>query len=165
MPLEIERKFLVKNKDYRIGARAKAIRQGFLNLDKNRLVRVRLSGDKAYITVKGPDKGIQRLEFEYSIPPEEAVIMLDELCQKPLIEKTRYYVSFEGFTWEIDEFVGDNEGLIVAEIELEYEGQDFPQPGWLGLEVSGENRYYNASLVNYPYKSWKNSEKYQYIPE
>jgi len=159
MPLEIEHKFLVKSNDYRVGAQAKVIRQGFLNLDKNRLVRVRLSGDKAYITVKGPDKGNRRLEFEYPVPPDEAVIMLDELCQKPLIEKTRYYASFQGFTWEVDEFTGDNEGLVVAEIELEYEGQEFPRPGWLGREVSGENRYYNASLVNYPYKSWKNSEK------
>lgn len=155
MSLEIERKFLVKDARYRSLGPRLSIRQGFLSTDKERVVRVRIHGKKAFLTIKGITKGISRAEYEYKLPITHAKFMLDHLCIQPIIEKFRYNVNIEGFTWEIDEFTGENEGLIIAEIELLKDDQQFPKPDWIGEEVTGDVRYYNASLVKNPYKSWK----------
>lgn len=155
MPQEIERKFLVKDDRYKREGQCVSIRQGFLSTEKERVIRVRVSGEKAYLTIKGISKGAARAEFEYEIPMQDAHFMLDNLCQKPLIEKTRYKVNYKGFTWEVDEFLGDNAGLVIAEIELPSEDAVFEMPDWLGEEVTGDARYYNANLVEKPFKSWK----------
>jgi adenylate cyclase len=153
MGQEIERKFLVKDDSWRTGA-GTLIRQGYLHNEIEGTVRARTKGERAYLTIKGSTTGITRLEFEYEIPVEEADQILDELCIKPLIEKTRHELHVGGFKWEVDEFLGENAGLVVAEIELEDESQEFPRPDWLGREVSGDFRYQNASLVKNPYSKW-----------
>jgi len=155
MPIEIERKFLVKDNSYRSLGPCIHIRQGFLSTEKERVVRVRIMGDEAFLTIKGKAEGIARSEFEYPAPVEDAKFMLDKLCLRPTMEKYRYTIIIEDFTWEIDEFLGENEGLVIAEIELINADQPFPKPEWIGEEVTGDPRYYNANLVNYPYKSWK----------
>jgi adenylate cyclase len=155
MPTEIERKFLVKDARYRTLGPHMHIRQGFLNTEKERVVRVRIQGKKAFLTVKGIAYGISRAEYEYKIPITHAKYMLDHLCIQPTIEKYRYIISIEGFTWEVDEFAGENEGLVIAEIELLKDDQQFPKPEWIGEEVTGDTRYYNANLVKNPYKHWK----------
>lgn len=155
MPLEIERKFLVKNQSFKQLGTAVHIHQGFLNTDKERVVRVRIQGKLAFLTVKGSSKGIARAEYEYRIPVEDAKYMLENLCIKPTIEKYRYRINVEGFTWEVDEFMGENKGLVIAEIELEKTGQQFPKPEWIGEEVTSDTRYYNANLVKNPYRNWK----------
>jgi len=153
MGQEIERKFLVTDDAWRTD-NGTLIRQGFLHNEADSTVRVRATGERAFLTIKGAMTGITRTEFEYEIPLEEANQMLDELCQKPLIEKIRHEVHVGGFKWEIDEFLRENAGLVVAEIELKYENQDFPKPDWLGKEVSEDARYLNASLVKKPYSQW-----------
>jgi adenylate cyclase len=155
MALEIERKFLVKSGDYRSQGKPTYIHQGFLSTDKDRVVRIRIYGDEAFLTIKGVSKGIARAEFEYPVPVEDAQFMLENLCIRPTIEKYRYKIDVEGFIWEVDEFLGENDGLVVAEIELEQAEQKFPKPDWVGMEVTGDKRYYNANLVNNPYKNWK----------
>jgi adenylate cyclase len=155
MGKEIEKKFLIVSDDWRSLGTGKPYCQGYLNAEKGRTVRVRTINDRGILTIKGPSVGAARLEYEYDIPIEEAREMLNELCHKPLIEKTRYKVPFAGFTWEIDEFTGENEGLIFSEIELEYEGQQFEIPPWVGKEVTDDGRYYNANLINNPYSNWK----------
>ncbi len=114
---------------------------------------MRTINDKGYLTIKGLTVGASRLEFEYEIPRPDADQLLD-ICEKPLIEKTRYIVVEGEFVWEIDEFIGENEGLIVAEVELESEDQDFPRPAWVGKEVTGDPRYFNSNLIKNPYKMW-----------
>jgi CYTH domain-containing protein len=153
MGQEIERKFLVKVDSWRTG-NGTLIRQGYMRNEINGVVRVRTKGERAYLTLKGNTTGITRLEFEYEIPLEDANQILGKLCMKPLIEKIRYEVNVGGFKWEIDQFLGENAGLVVAEIELEDEYQDFPRPEWLGREVSDDFRYQNASLVKNPYSKW-----------
>jgi CYTH domain-containing protein len=153
MGQEIERKFLVKVDSWRTG-NGTLIRQGYLRNEINGVVRVRTKGERAYLTLKGNTTGITRLEFEYEIPLEDANQILGKLCMKPLIEKIRYEVNVGGFKWEIDQFLGENAGLVVAEVELEDENQDFPRPEWLGREVSDDFRYQNASLVKNPYSKW-----------
>jgi CYTH domain-containing protein len=153
MAQEIERKFLVIGEDWRTD-NGIFIRQGFLHNEIESTVRVRASGERAYLTIKSAMSGITRTEFEYDIPLEDANQMLDELCQQPLIEKIRRKIQMDGFTWEIDEFLGENAGLVVAEIELEGEHQEFPKPDWLGEEVSDDARYLNANLVKNPYSKW-----------
>jgi len=155
MAQEIERKFLVKNNSYRQLGSHLHIHQGFLSTEKERVVRVRIHGKKAFLTIKGITKGITRAEYEYKIPVADAKNMLENLCMKPTIEKYRYNVNIEGFIWEIDEFLRENEGLIMAEIELKSDDQQFPKPEWIGEEVTGDARYYNANLVKNPFKSWK----------
>ncbi|MGD8962463.1 MAG: CYTH domain-containing protein, partial [Desulfobacterales bacterium] len=135
MAKEIERKFRVKEGSWR-KAKGTRYRQGYLNSEKERVVRVRTINDKGYLTVKGLTVGASRLEFEYEIPRQDADQLLD-ICEKPLIEKTRFKVEEGGFIWEIDEFFGENQGLIVAEVELESEDQDFPRPDWVLEEVTG----------------------------
>lgn len=155
MPVEIERKFLVTGDSWRAGAAGKSYRQGYLPAAPGCSVRVRVAEDEAWLALKGDTHGLTRAEFEYRIPLDEAVEILDSLCTQPLIEKTRYRVEHHGMTWEIDVFAGANDGLVVAEIELEYESQAFDRPGWLGAEVTGDARYYNACLVREPYSTWK----------
>jgi len=155
MPVEIERKFLVKNHDWKKNAESRVFRQGYLCNDNEKTVRVRVAGETAFITIKGKAQHISRAEFEYSIPVEDALYMLHTLCEKPLIEKTRYYVPYKGLMWEVDEFEGDNSGLVIAEVELTNEHQEVPLPSWVGNEVTGDERYYNANLVRNPYKNWK----------
>ena len=157
MGQEIERKFLIKGSAWQNGEGI-LIRQGYLHNEIDGTVRVRTKGERAYLTIKGGTTGITRLEFEYEIPLEEANEILDELCQKPLIEKMRYEVYVGGFKWEIDEFMGENAGLVVAEIELEDENQEFTKPDWLGEEVSDDFRYQNANLVRHPYSQWNEKQ-------
>lgn len=156
MGTEIERKFLVKQGAWR-EASATRYRQGYLSTVKERTVRVRTISDKAYLTIKGITVGASRTEFEYEIPIVDAEEMLDNLCEKPLIEKNRYMVEVGALTWEVDEFFGENEGLIIAEIELQSEDQPFAKPDWVTEEVTTDPRYYNANLINNPYTRWKKS--------
>lgn len=154
MGQEIERKFLVAGDAWRATAKGTRIRQGFLSTDPDRTVRVRVSGDRGTLTIKGVSRGATRTEFEYTIPSHEAEILLDTLCRRPLIEKTRYLVHEGPHTWEIDVFEGDNAGLIVAEIELAHEEEAFGKPAWLGKEVTDDPRYFNACLVQTPFRDW-----------
>lgn len=153
MAREIERKFLVKEGDWR-AAEGVRYRQGYLNSVKERVVRVRTIGDQGYLTVKGLTVGVSRLEFEYEIPVRDSEQMLDELCERSLIEKDRYKVQHAGLVWEIDEFFGKNQGLVVCEVELESEDQEFERPEWLGEEVTGDPRYFNSNLIKHPYTRW-----------
>ena len=155
MGVEIEKKFLLAGNDWKELAEGASYRQGYLSSVKERTVRVRTIGDKGFLTIKGISVGATRLEYEYEIPFDEANELLDELCEKPLIEKNRYKVNIGEHTWEIDEFFGENEGLVVAEIELESEGQSFEKPKWVGEEVTGDPRYFNSNLISNPFKQWK----------
>ncbi len=155
MAKEVERKFLVKGDAWRALAEGTAYRQGYLNSAKERTVRIRTADDKAYLTIKGLTVGATRAEYEYEIPFEDGQAVLDTLAEKPLIEKRRYRIPADGLTWEIDEFLGDNAGLIVAELELRSEDQAFARPAWLGDEVTGDPRYYNANLVRNPFARWR----------
>jgi len=154
MGKEIEKKFLIDNEDWQGLVEGKCYCQGYLNREKGRTVRIRTIGDQGFITVKGATRGATRLEFEYEIPLQDAREMLQTLCHKPLIEKTRYKIPFAGFIWEVDVFSGENEGLIFAEIELNHEDEKFSLPHWIGDEVTDDPRYYNANLVTNPYKNW-----------
>lgn len=154
MAKEIEKKFLVKNDSWKKGAKVTYYRQGYLSSIKERVVRVRTIDKKGYLTIKGITVGVTRNEFEYEIPVEDANIMLDNLCEKPIIEKNRAKVEYEGLTWEIDEFFGENEGLVVAEVELKDENQEFKKPDWIGEEVSGDPRYFNSNLIKHPFTKW-----------
>jgi len=154
MPVEIERKFLVTGDAWRARATGRQYRQGYLSSDPERSVRVRLAGEQAWLTIKGASRGAARAEYEYSIPVEHAREMLDSLCLQPLIEKTRYRLEHAGLTWEIDEFAGDNAGLVIAEVELDSEFQAIDLPDWVGADVTADPRYYNASLIAHPYSQW-----------
>jgi len=155
MAKEIERKFLVVSDRWRQLAEGKAYCQGYIATTyPGQSVRVRIAGDKGYLTIKGPAAGLTRAEFEYEIPWQDAQQMLETLCDRPLIEKTRYRLPLGEVVWEIDEFSGENKGLIVAEVELASEDQPFERPDWLGEEVSGQVKYYNSSLVKCPYSQW-----------
>ena len=153
MALEIEKKFKVKEGAWR-NAQGTKYRQGYLNSYKERTVRVRTMDDKGYLTVKGVSRGAVRVEYEYEIPKVEAEAMLDDLCEKPLIEKMRCKIEHKGLVWEVDEFLGENSGLIVVEVELESEDQKFVKPEWVGEEVTGDPRYFNANLIHHPYSKW-----------
>ena len=152
MPVEIERKFLVKGDEWKRD-NGMHIVQGYLNYDRERTVRVRISGAKAFLTIKGISTGATRAEFEYEISVVDAAQLL-RLCEGPLIEKTRHTVVYAGMTWEVDEFHGANEGLVVAEIELETAEQTFSRPAWIGQEVTADTRYFNSNLAVNPYASW-----------
>jgi adenylate cyclase len=154
MGTEIERKFLLLSDGWRAGATGTMYRQGYLNSAKERTVRIRTVGDKAFLTIKGITVGATRAEYEYPIPFDECNAMLDTLAEKPLIEKKRYKIKRGDLTWEIDEFFGDNKGLVVAEVELQSEGQAFDKPDWVGDEVSGDPRYFNSNLIKHPYTKW-----------
>lgn len=154
MAKEIERKFLVAGEDWRALARGTRYRQGYLSTVKERTVRVRTIDDKGFLTVKGITVGATRSEYEYEIPAADADEMLDDLCQKPIIKKNRYKIALGDVTWEVDEFLGVNDGLIVAEVELQSEDQPFPKPDWIGEEVTDDPRYFNANLVTRPFSTW-----------
>ena len=154
MGKEIERKYLINDDSWRQGASGTTYRQGYLSTVKERTVRVRTIDDKGFLTIKGITIGATRREYEYEIPTADANEMLDELCEKPIIEKTRFKIPHAGLTWEIDEFSGVNQGLIVAEVELESEDQNIDFPPWVGVEVSGDPRYFNSNLIAKPYANW-----------
>ena len=151
---EIERKFLLRNEDWRGLAPGKAYVQGYLVGGEACSVRVRIAENDATLNIKSVTAGAARSEFEYGIPLEDARLMLSTCALTPLIEKTRYTIAYKGFYWEIDEFHGSNQGLIVAEIELEHEDQAFEKPVWIGEEVTGDPRYYNVNLARVPYSKW-----------
>ncbi len=156
MAIEIERKFLVADTSTQATWRAAPgahYRQGYLNRDKTRTVRVRIAGDAAFLTIKGISVGATRAEFEYAIPVVDAQALL-AMCDGPLIEKTRHVLVHQGTTWEVDDFAGDNMGLVVAEVELHSEAQAFEQPDWLGDEVTQDARYFNSNLANHPFARW-----------
>jgi len=154
MSREIERKYRVMGDGWRDHGAGVPYRQGYLSTVAERTVRVRLIRDKGYLTIKGITVGATRAEYEYQIPADEASEMLDNLCERPLIEKTRYRVEHEGLTWEVDEFDGDNAGLIIAEVELDEEDQAIVLPDWIGEEVTADRRYYNANLIANPFTRW-----------
>ena len=154
MATEIERKFLVVGEDWRWLGDAVEIRQGYLSTVKERTVRVRVMGDRGYVTVKGITVGAARTEFEYEIPVADAHQMLDQLCERPIIEKTRSRIDVAGLIWEVDSFTGVNAGLVVAEVELEHEAQEIDPPRWIGEEVTGDSRYFNANLIAHPFTEW-----------
>ena len=158
MAIEIERKFLLKNDSWKIDEKGNeivgtAFRQGYLKTE-DVTVRVRLEGERSKLTIKGKTVGMSRLEYEYDIPLADANEMLDKLCQKPIIEKTRYLRKEGELTWEIDIFEGENAGLVVAEVELASEDQTVALSSWVGEEVTGDVRYYNSNLVNNPFARW-----------
>lgn len=153
MNIEIERKFLLKNDNWREGAVGVHYKQAYLNEKGDNTVRVRIEGDKAKLTIKGKSSNISRLEFEYDIPMADAEALFT-LAKTPIVEKFRYKIMYAGNCWEVDEFLGMNRGLVVAEIELESETQSFEKPDWIGMEVSGDKRYTNANLARKPYCEW-----------
>ncbi|MCA1854883.1 CYTH domain-containing protein [Massilia oculi] len=154
MGIEIERKFLPSGEAWRQLGEPVLLRQGYLCSDPMRTVRVRIEGDAGVLTIKSKGTGVSRGEWEYPIPLSEAQELLDNLCERPLVEKYRRRIAHAGFTWEVDEFLGENAGLVVAEIELPSEDAVFDKPDWIGAEVSGDPRYYNASLIRFPYSQW-----------
>jgi len=154
MDIEIERKFLVKGDGWKAAAGEGFVcRQGYLVAAPDKTVRVRIIGEHAFLTIKGPTSGISRSEFEYEIPEADAEALL-ALCGRAVVVKKRYFIEYGGMTWELDVFSGANEGLVMAEIELESEEQGFDIPDWLGEEVSGDIRYYNACLARNPFSEW-----------
>jgi len=154
MAKEIEKKFLVKNDQWRELAEGTIYRQGYLSTEKERVVRVRTIGNTGYLTIKGITVGASRLEYEYEISVSDSNEMLDQLCLKPLIEKKRFKIEYAGLIWEIDEYFGDNQGLIIAEVELENEDQKISLPSWIGKEVTSDPRYFNSNLTQHPYTRW-----------
>ena len=154
MGVEIERKFLLQGDAWRGLGQAVLLRQGYLSSARERVVRVRIEGEQAMLTIKGANVGATRGEWEYPIPLADAAELLDGLCEQPLIEKVRHRIEHAGMVWEVDEFLGANAGLVVAEIELASEDQPFEKPEWIGVEVSGDARYYNANLIRHPFSQW-----------
>jgi CYTH domain-containing protein len=154
MAKEIERKFLVRGDEWRHGSSFERCCQGYLISESDCNVRIRTLGDHAYITIKGKAEGITRLEYEYEIPFGDAEEMLNRLCIHPLIMKRRFTTMFSGVKWQVDEFMQENEGLILAEIELISENQHIHLPPWVGDEVTHDSRYYNRNLVKNPYSKW-----------
>ena len=157
MGVEIERKFLLSGDGWRQLGEPVLLRQGYLCSDPERTVRVRIEGEEGRLTIKSKGSGVRRGEWEYPIPLPEAQELLDTLCERPLVEKYRRRIEHAGFTWEVDEFLGENAGLVVAEIELPSEDTVFDRPDWIGQEVSGDKRYYNSSLIRFPYSQWTDS--------
>ncbi|AQR72133.1 adenylate cyclase [Janthinobacterium sp. LM6] len=154
MGIEIERKFLLAGDAWRGQGQSVLLRQGYLSSARERVVRVRIEGEQAMLTIKGANVGATRGEWEYPIPLADAAELLDGLCEQPLIEKVRHRIEHAGMVWEVDEFLGANAGLVVAEIELASEDQPFEKPDWIGAEVSGDARYYNANLIRHPFSQW-----------
>ena len=155
MATEIERKFLDQSAAWKGLAPAVAFCQGYLSTAPGRTVRVRIAGDRAFVTIKGPAVELARAEFEYEVPVADARQMLDTLCERPLIEKTRTRIALGSHTWEVDEFGGENAGLVIAEIELRSADERFERPAWLGAEVTGDPRYNNSALVANPFCLWR----------
>ncbi|NEX62487.1 CYTH domain-containing protein [Noviherbaspirillum galbum] len=154
MGIEIERKFLVKGESWKALGAGVLLRQGYLSRAPERVVRVRIEGEAAMLTIKGKSIGAARGEWEYPLPLHDAEELLDRLCERPLIEKRRYRIPHAGWVWEVDEFLGENAGLVVAEIELDREDRDIDKPDWIGDEVTGDPRYYNSNLLSLPFSRW-----------
>ncbi|NJM56678.1 MAG: CYTH domain-containing protein [Synechococcales cyanobacterium RU_4_20] len=157
MGVEIERKYLLRNQSWRGLAAGVAYCQGYIPTPDHRTVRVRTAGETGYLTLKGPVQGMSRSEFEYEIPVAEAEQILATLCDRPLIEKIRYKIPCAGHVWELDEFLGENLGLILIEVELGSEAETLVLPDWVGLEVTGDRRYYNSYLAKHPFRQWPDS--------
>jgi CYTH domain-containing protein len=155
MATETERKFLMKNATWRGLAEGILYRQAYLNTPDGPTVRVRTIQEKAFLTIKGPSVNASRLEFEYEIPYQDGIEMLRKLAISPVVEKKRHSISYAGFIWEVDEFLGDNTGLIFAEIELDYADQTFEIPPWIGREVTDDSRFYNSNLARNPFSTWR----------
>ena len=155
MAKEIERKFLVDTALWRPMAAGTLYRQGYLSSVNERVVRVRVAGDRGFLTIKGLTTGVSRLEFEYPIPLADATVMLNQLCERPLIKKTRHREVFAGRTWEIDVFHGDNDGLVMAEVEIANPEDKIELPRWAGDEISNDPRYFNNNLAANPYNNWR----------
>lgn len=156
MALEIERKFLLRSEGWRDAVESRELlRQGYLASGSRCSIRARIAGEQAWLNLKAKRSGMARLEFEYPIPRADAEEILSELCNRPLLEKYRHRIPMGAYVWEIDEFLGDNAGLIVAEIELPDEAAEFPRPDWLGEEVTHDERYYNFNLAQKPFKEWR----------
>jgi adenylate cyclase len=159
MPREIERKFLLKSDEWRSQVReSRPMRQGYLVGGEKLSVRVRIAGQEAWLNIKAGGPVWSRPEYEYPLPLDEAGELI-ELAEGPLVEKTRHFVEHAGMTWEIDEFAGDNAGLVVAEVELDSEDSPFARPPWVGVEVTHLRRYYNVCLVSHPYREWNEAER------
>lgn len=154
MGVEIERKFLLRGDAWRELGEPVLLRQGYLSSHKERVVRVRIEGAQGVLTIKGRTVGATRGEWEYPIPLDEAAELLDGLCEQPLIEKYRRRIAIGQHVWEVDEFLGANAGLVVAEIELASEDEAFDQPDWIGEEVTADVRYLNANLIKHPFSAW-----------
>lgn len=154
MGVEIERKFLLSGDGWKSFGEPVFFKQGYLSSNKERVVRVRIEGERAVLTIKGANKGATRGEWEYEIPVADAIELLDGLCEQPLIEKFRRRIPFAGNVWEVDEFLGVNAGLVVAEIELQSEDQQFDKPDWIGAEVTDDLRYLNSNLIKQPFSTW-----------
>lgn len=159
MAVEVERKYLVSSQDWPRNVQPQFIRQGYLFNGETHAIRVRTCGEQAYITIKGAIVGITRLEYEYEIPYADAIVLLDALCRRPFIEKNRHKIDVYGFEWVIDVFEGDNEGLVIAELELDSEDQAVAMPPWVGAEVTKDSRYYNANLARRPFATWSDEER------
>ena len=155
MGKEVERKYLVKPGAWTPRDAGKHFKQGYLNSQKERVVRVRIEGDAAKLTIKGITTGVSRSEFEYPLPLADAEILLDQLCEQPLIDQHRHVEEHHGLTWEIDVFHGDNEGLVVAEVELPDASVSPTLPPWAGEEVSSDPRYFNSNLLKNPFRNWR----------
>lgn len=153
MAVEIERRFKVNGDAWRHLAPAERYRQGYLSVDKERTVRVRVVGERAWLTLKGQISNVSRHEFEYEIPLADAQTIMDAMCPM-VVDKLRHRIELDGLVWEVDEFFGDNAGLVLAEIELPSEDSPFPHPDWLGEEVTHDGRYTNAYLSKNPYTRW-----------
>jgi adenylate cyclase len=153
MGIEVERKYLVKSEEWRKQGTPTRIIQGYLLADIEKTVRIRMAGALGFLTIKGISQGFSRKEYEYTIPADEAIEIL-KLCSFPLIEKFRTKILYEGKTWEVDEFEGENKGLIIAEIELISEDETYLFPPWIGPEVTGDIRYYNFHLAINPFRNW-----------
>ncbi len=153
MGVEIERKFRVVSDRWRDLAPGELYRQGYIPTLES-TVRIRVVGDRGFITIKGITQGISRAEFEYEIPLNDATQMLDSLCKPPLIEKYRHKIELNGLVWEVDEFLGENRGLTIAEVELQSADQVIELPGWVGEDVSHDPRYYNSNLTKHPFTTW-----------
>ncbi|PXX46202.1 CYTH domain-containing protein [Aquitalea magnusonii] len=153
MGLEIERRFVIANDGWRGLAAGVQYRQGYLSVEKERTVRVRIVGDQAWLTLKGNISDISRHEFEYAIPLADAQTIMDAMCPM-VVDKLRHRIEFGGYVWEVDEFFGENAGLVLAEIELPAEDTPFAKPDWVGAEVTTDGRYTNAYLSKKPYTSW-----------
>lgn len=158
MGKEIERKFLVVNDIWRKLGKSEFYQQGYLLIEKGKTIRVRAIGEKAFLTIKSAAINFSRDEFEYQIPISDAKYLLENLCEKPIIEKYRTKISIDNLIWEVDEFIGENEGLIFAEVELQSEEQKIILPDWIGKEVTGDHHYNNSYLVRYPFKSWEKND-------
>lgn len=158
MALEIEKKFLLNYVPEDLMHNGIKMVQGYMLNQKDKVVRIRIAGEKAFLTIKGKTVNSVRKEYEYPIPVNDAQEMLDLLCEKPIIEKTRNYIEHKGFTWEVDCFHGNNSGLMVAEIELDRIDQEFEKPDWIGKEVSEDPKYYNSNLTRHPFSEWDSSK-------